>query len=82
MRRGKETLERLPYERFMQGFEFSGAFLPPLQHGKKVREISKPCKICSQGIPSNFFPSSQQTTTNTNAFNMKSVCGQNCCASR
>ena len=35
MRRGKETLERLPYERFMQGFEFSGAFLPPLQHGKK-----------------------------------------------
>ena len=31
--RGKEQLEQLPCERFLQDFEFLRAFLPPVSHG-------------------------------------------------
>ena len=33
--RGKEKLEQLPCERFLQDFEFSRAFLPPVSHRVK-----------------------------------------------
>ena len=46
--RGKEKLEQLPCEQFLQCFEISRAF----HSGKQVREArdnSKPCKNSSQG---------------------------------
>ena len=43
--RGKEKLEQLPCERFLQGFEFSRAFLPPVSHGVKHGKFQNPVKI-------------------------------------
>ena len=42
--RGKEKLEQLPCERFLQGFEFSRAFLSPVSHGVKRGKFQKPVK--------------------------------------
>ena len=43
--RGKEKLEQQPCERFLQDFEFSRAFLPPISHGVKRGKFQKPVKI-------------------------------------
>ena len=42
--RGKEKSEQLPCERFLLGFEFSRAFLPPVSHGVKRGKLQKPVK--------------------------------------
>ena len=42
--RGKEKIEQLPCERFLQDFEFSHAFLPPVSHGVKRGKFQKPVK--------------------------------------
>ena len=38
--RAKEKIEHLPCERFLQGFGFSRAFLPPVSHGEKPVKIA------------------------------------------
>ena len=43
--RGKVKLEQLPCERFLQGFEFTRAFPPPVSHGVKDGKFQKPVKI-------------------------------------
>ena len=48
--RGKEKLEQPPYERFLQGFEFSRAFLPPVSHRVKLGKFQKPVKIAHKAV--------------------------------
>ena len=42
--KGKEKIEELPCERFLQVFELSRAFLPPISHGKKCGKLQNPVK--------------------------------------
>ena len=42
--RGGKDLEQLPCERFLQVFELSRAFLPPISHGKKCGKLQNPVK--------------------------------------
>ena len=42
--RGKEILEPLPCERFLQGFENSRAYLPPVSHREKREKYQNPLK--------------------------------------
>ena len=46
--RGKEKIEQLPCERFLQGFGFSRALLPPVSHGEKSGEFQKPVKMLTR----------------------------------
>ena len=46
--RGKQKLEQLPCERFLQGFEFSRAFLQPVSDGKKSGKLQNIIRILSQ----------------------------------
>ena len=48
--RGKEKLEQLPFERFLQGFEFSRTFLPPVSHGVKRAKLQKPVKNAHKAV--------------------------------
>ena len=48
--RGKEKIEQLPCERFLQGFEFSRAFLPPVSHGVKRGKFQKHVKISHKAV--------------------------------
>ena len=48
--RGKEKIEKPPCERFLQVFEFSRAFLPPVSHGIKRGKFQKPVKIVHKAV--------------------------------
>ena len=48
--KGKEKIEELPCERFLQDFEFSRAFLPPVSHGVKRGKFQKPVKIALKAV--------------------------------
>ena len=48
--RGKEKLEQLPCERFLQGFEFFRGFLPPVLHGVKRDKFQKAVKIAHKEV--------------------------------
>ena len=48
--RGKEKIEKLPCERFLQDFEVSRAFLPPVSHGIKRGKFQKPVKIAHKAV--------------------------------
>ena len=48
--KGKEKIEELPCERFLQDFEFSRAFLPPVSHGVKRGKFQKPVKIAPKAV--------------------------------
>ena len=48
--RGKEKLEQLPCERFLQEFEFSRAFLSPVSHGVKRGKFQKPVKNAHKAV--------------------------------
>ena len=52
--RGKETLEQLPCERFLQGFEFSRAFLPLVLQRENRGRFQNPAKIAQKAV---LFPS-------------------------
>ena len=39
--RGKEEVEKLPCDGFLQAFGFSRAFLPPVSHGGKRGNFKK-----------------------------------------
>ena len=42
--RGKEKLEQLPCERFLQDFDFSRAFFSPVSYGEKCGKFQNPVK--------------------------------------
>ena len=48
--RGKEKIEKLPCERFLQSFGFSRALLPPVSHGEKCGKFQKPVKIAHKAV--------------------------------
>ena len=48
--RGKEEIEQLPCERFLQGLGFSHAFLLPVSHGEKSGKFQKPVKIAHKAV--------------------------------
>ena len=48
--KGKEKLEQLPCERFLQDFEFSRAFLPTVSHGVKRGKFQKAVKIAHKAV--------------------------------
>ena len=48
--RGKEKLEQLPCEQFLQGFEFSRAILLPVLHRVKRGKFQKPVKIAPKAV--------------------------------
>ena len=50
MSRGKEKIEQLPCERFLQGFGFPHAFLPPILHGEKSGKFQKPVKNAHKAV--------------------------------
>ena len=47
---GKEKLEQPPCERFLQGLEFSRAFLHPVLHEIKRGKFQKPVKIAPKAV--------------------------------
>jgi len=50
----KIIIERLGCAQFLQGFEISLAYLPPVLR-RRVREVSKHCKNLAHAIRSNKF---------------------------
>ena len=48
--KGKEKIEQLPCERFLQGIGFSHAFLPPFSHEEKSGRFQKPVKIAHKAV--------------------------------
>ena len=48
--KGRENLEQLLCEHFLQGFEFSRAFLPPVQHGEKREKFQNPVKYLHKAV--------------------------------
>ena len=48
--RGNEKLEQLACVLFLQGFDFSSAFLPPVWHGVKRGKFQKPVKIAHKAV--------------------------------
>ena len=56
--RGKEKLEQLPCDRFLQGFEISRGFLPQVSYGEKGGKFQIPIKLLTRQFFSFFFLSS------------------------
>ena len=48
--RGKEKIEQLPCEQFLQGFGFSHAFLPPVSHGEKTGQFQFVVEIAEKTV--------------------------------
>ena len=48
--RGKEKIEQLPCERFLQAFEIYRAYLAPISHGEKRGKFQKPVKIAHKAV--------------------------------
>ena len=48
--RGKEEVEKLPCDGFLQAFGFSRAFLQPVSHGEKRGKFQKPVKMTHKAV--------------------------------
>ena len=70
--RGKEKLELLPFEHFLQGFEISRAFLRAKQVGEKCTKIQNPVEIAHKAFALFFlFPSSLGIKNNASIYLMR-----------
>ena len=53
--RGKQMLNQLPWERFLQDFEFSRTFFPPASHRAKHGNFQKPVKTAHKAVVLMYF---------------------------